>query len=125
MEYADLVLLDIKSIDPVQYKELTGVELEPTLQFANYLKEIGKPMWVRHVVVPGITDNDELLEKLADYLKGFDNLEKVEVLPYHSLGEYKWQKIGIDYPLKGVEQLSAERFENAKNIFKSRGLSVK
>ncbi|MGL4955175.1 MAG: pyruvate formate lyase 1-activating protein, partial [Cetobacterium sp.] len=82
-------------------------------------------MWVRHVVVPGITDNDELLEKLADYLKDFDNLEKVEVLPYHSLGEYKWQKVGLEYPLKGVEQLSAERFENAKNIFRSRGLSVK
>lgn len=125
LDNADLILLDIKSIDPVQYKELTGVELAPTLEFAEYLKEIGKPMWVRHVVVPGITDNDELLEKLADYLVQFDNLQKVEVLPYHSLGEYKWQKMGLDYPLKGVEQLSAERLENARNIFKSRGLEVR
>lgn len=125
IEYADLILLDIKSIDPVQYKELTGVELEPTLKFADYLDSIGKKMWIRHVVVPGITDNDELLNKLADYLTKFKNLEKVEILPYHSLGEYKWKKMGMEYPLKDVPQLSAERTKNAKEIFKKRGLVVR
>lgn len=125
IEYADLILLDIKSIDEKQYKELTGVELQNTLDFAHYLNKIGKKMWVRHVVVPGITDNDELLNKLADYLTQFDNLEKVEILPYHSLGEYKWQKMNMEYPLKGVPQLSAERLNNAKQIFKNRNLDVR
>ena len=124
LEYVDLVLLDIKSIDPVQYKELTGVELEPTLKFAEYLKEIKKPMWIRHVVVPGITDSDELLNKLADYLMKFDNLEKVEILPYHTLGEYKWKNLGLEYPLKGVPALSAKRLEEVKEIFRKRGLKV-
>lgn len=125
LEFTDLVLLDIKAINPEQYKDLTGVELEPTLKFASYLKEIGKPMWVRHVVVPGITDNDVYLNQLADYLKSFDNLQMVEVLPYHSLGEFKWEKMGMEYPLKGIEQLSSERVIEVKQIFKDRGLKVK
>lgn len=125
LEYADLVLLDIKSIDPIQHKDLTGVALDNTLKFAEYLRDIGKTMWIRHVVVPGITDNDELLNKLADYLVQFDNVEKVEILPYHSLGEYKWQKMKMDYPLKGVPQLSPERAEQIREMFRARGLSVK
>ncbi len=125
VKYADLILLDIKSIDPIQYKELTGVELEPTLKFAEYLDSIGKKMWIRHVVVPGITDNDELLNKLADYLTKFKNLEKVEILPYHSLGEYKWKKMGMEYPLKGVPQLSPERANAVREIFRKRGLIVR
>lgn len=124
LEYVDLVLLDIKSIDPNQYKELTGVELEPTLKFIEYLKSINKPMWIRHVVVPGITDNDELLNKLADYLKGFDNLEKVEILPYHTLGEYKWKSLGLEYPLKEVLPLSNKRAEEIKSIFRKKGIKV-
>lgn len=124
LEYVDLVLLDIKSIDPKQYKELTGVELEPTLKFAEYLNSINKPMWVRHVVVPGITDNDELLNKLADYLKGFDNLEKVEILPYHTLGEYKWKSLRLEYPLKEVLPLSNKRAEEIKSIFREKGIKV-
>lgn len=125
LEYTDLVLLDIKSIDPVQYKDLTGVELAPTLNFANYLKEIKKPMWIRHVVVPGITDNDELLNRLADYLIGFDNLEKIEILPYHSLGEYKWEKLGLEYLLRDTKPLSAARAEEIRNLFRNKGLKVK
>ncbi len=125
LKYVDLVLLDLKCIDPEIYKDLTKVDLEPTLKFAKYLAEIGKPVWVRHVLVPGITDRDDLLEKLADFMATLGNIEKVEILPYHSLGEYKWQEMGMDYELKGVEAPSQERVENAKRIIGSRGLSVR
>lgn len=125
LKYVDLVLLDLKCIDPEIYKDLTKVDLEPTLKFAKYLAEIGKPVWIRHVLVPGITDRDDLLEELADFMATLGNIEKVEILPYHSLGEYKWQEMGMDYELKGVEAPSQERVENAKRIIGSRGLSVR
>jgi len=125
LKYVDLVLLDLKCIDPEIYKDLTKVDLEPTLKFAKYLAEIGKPVWVRHVLVPGITDRDDLLEKLADFMASLGNIEKVEILPYHSLGEYKWQELEMEYELKGVEAPTVERVENAKKIIASRGLSVR
>ena len=93
LEYTDLVLLDIKAIDEKVYKELTGVELENTLKFAQYLKEKGKRVWIRHVIVPGITDNDELLNRLAEYVSNLDNVEKVELLPYHKLPHLSFQKM--------------------------------
>ncbi|MBC2856274.1 MAG: pyruvate formate-lyase-activating protein [Cetobacterium sp.] len=125
LEYTDLVLLDIKCIDPEAHKSLTKVELGPVLEFAEYLKEIGKKVWIRHVIVPGVTDNDAFLNKLADYVVTLDNVEKVELLPYHSMGEYKWENIGEHYSLKGTEALSPERLENAREIFRKRGLSVR
>lgn len=125
LEYVDLVLLDIKSIDPDVYKDLTKFDQEPTLKFAEYLKEKNIKTWIRHVIVPGITDNDENLAKLADYVKTLPNVELVELLPYHTLGEFKYDELDIEYPLKGVEALSKERLENAREIFLSRGLKVK
>lgn len=124
LEYTDLVLLDIKAIDEKVYKELTGVELKNTLEFANYLKEINKKTWIRHVVVPKITDNDELLDRLANYVSKFDNVEKVEILPYHKLGEFKYKELGMKYVLEGVEELSKERFKNAVSIFEKYKLKV-
>lgn len=124
LEYTDLVLLDIKAIDEKVYKELTGVELKNTLEFANYLKEINKKTWIRHVVVPEITDNDELLDRLANYVSKFDNVEKVEILPYHKLGEFKYKELGMRYVLEGVEELSKERFKNAVSIFEKYKLKV-
>lgn len=124
LEYTDLVLLDIKAIDEKVYKELTGVELKNTLEFANYLKEINKKTWIRHVVVPKITDNDELLDRLANYISKFDNVEKVEILPYHKLGEFKYKELGMKYVLEGVEELSKERFKNAVSIFEKYKLKV-
>ena len=125
LKYVDLVLLDLKCIDSEIYKELTKVDLDPTLKFAKYLAEIGKPVWVRHVLVPGITDRDDLLENLADFMATLGNIEKVEILPYHNLGEYKWEEMGMEYELKGVEPPTVERVENAKAIIGSRGLSVR
>lgn len=124
LEYTDLVLLDIKAIDEKAYKELTGVELENTLKFAQYLKEKGKRVWIRHVIVPGITDNDELLNRLAEYISALGNVEKVELLPYHRLGEFKYKELGMKYALEGVEELSKERLENAVTIFQKYNLKV-
>ncbi len=124
LELVDMILLDIKCMDEKEYKELTGVELEPTLKFAKYLEKIGKPVWLRHVLVPGITDRDEYLIKLADFIKDMKNVEKVEILPFHKMGEYKWKELGLKYQLDKVESPTKERIENAKKIFKDRGLKV-
>lgn len=126
LEYVDLVLLDIKCMDEDIYRDLTKVELAPTLEFARYLKEINKKVWIRHVLVPGITDRDDLLEKFADFVVSLGSVvERVEILPYHNLGEYKWSEIGMEYELKDVEPPSVERVENAKKIIASRGISVR
>lgn len=116
LRYTDLVLLDIKHIDGERHKDLTGLSNENTLDFARFLSGNGKKMWIRHVLVPGITDNDEYLEKLKQFISGLKTVEKTEVLPYHTMGEVKYEKLGLLYPLKGVQQPSKERIENAKNI---------
>lgn len=125
LEYTDLVLLDIKCIDKNVYKDLTKVELENTLKFLDYLKAIKKDVWIRHVVVPTITDNNELLEKLADYLIPYKEIiKKVELLPYHTLGKFKYDELGMEYPLKDVEPLEKERLEEVKNIFIEKGFEL-
>lgn len=125
LEYTDLVLLDIKCIDKNIYKDLTKVELENTLKFLDYLKAIKKDVWIRHVVVPTITDNNELLEKLADYLIPYKEIiKKVELLPYHTLGKFKYDELGMEYPLKDIEPLEKERLEEVKNIFIEKGFKL-
>lgn len=116
LEYTDLILLDIKSIDEEVYKSLTGVELTNTLEFAQYLNKINKKTWIRHVVVPEITDNDNLLTRLSDYISKLNNIENIEVLPYHKLGVFKYKELELNYVLDGIEELSKERLENAINI---------
>lgn len=112
----DLVLLDIKHINCEEHKKLTGRPNRNILAFASYLSEIGKPMWIRHVLVPGITDNDEYLTELSEFIKGLKTVQKVEVLPYHTMGVVKYEKLGMQYPLQGVEPPTAERVKNAKSI---------
>ncbi len=116
MAVTDTVLLDIKHIRPSEHKSLTGHDNAAILDCARYLSEIGKPVWIRHVLVPGITDNDECLTELADFLRGLKNIERIDVLPYHSLGTFKYEKLGIDYSLKDTSAPSAERIDNAENI---------
>lgn len=116
MKYTDLILLDIKHIDPEEHKKLTGHTNENILDCARYLSEHDIPVWIRHVLVPGITDNDEYLHKTADFIKTLNNVKKIDVLPYHTLGEYKWKELGIPYQLEGVEPPSDERKENAEKI---------
>lgn len=117
-KYTDLYLLDIKEIFDDKHKELTGVSNAHTLAYAEWLDKRGSKMWIRHVLVKGYTDDDNELNALADYLKKFKNVEKTEVLPYHTMGVVKYEKLGYDYPLKGVEPPTKERVEYAKKILK-------
>mgnify|MGYP001255354467 CR=1 FL=1 len=116
LELTDLILLDIKEINPEKHKELTGLSNEHILQFANYLKEKNVPVWIRHVLVPGISDNDEDLEQLSDFICTLTNVERIEVLPYHKLGVYKWEALGLDYPLENTESPTYDRVQNAERI---------
>lgn len=114
----DLFLLDIKHIDDGAHRALTGHSNGAPRAFAEYLSKMGKRMWIRHVLVPGITDDDGALNRLRAFLDTFSGVEKVEVLPYHTMGEVKYQKAGIAYPLAGVRPPEKERVENAKKILR-------
>lgn len=116
MELTDTVLLDIKHIDDEEHRKLTRHSNANILDCARYLSEIDKPVWIRHVLIPGITDKDEYLVRLRDFLSTLQNIERIEVLPYHTLGVYKYEKLGIDYPLKDVQPPAAERVANANYI---------
>ncbi len=116
LENTDLLLVDIKHIDNEKHIELTGKPNTNILDCLKYLSEINKPVWIRHVLVPGITDVDEYLERTAGFIGELGNVKRVDVLPYHSLGKYKWEQLGIPYQLEGVEPPTAERIENAKRI---------
>ena len=116
MDATDLLLVDIKNIDPTEHKKLTGHDNKNILDMFRYLDEIQKPIWIRHVLVPGMSDNDELLIKTREFIDTLHNVEKIEVLPYHALALAKYQNLGIDYALKDVKSPSPERIANAKKI---------
>lgn len=119
MKYTDLILFDIKHIDDEQHKVLTSLGNSNILEMAKYLSEINQPVWIRHVLVPQRTDYDEYLIRLSDFIKTLSNVQKVEVLPYHTMGLYKYQELGIPYPLEGIETPATERVENAKKILQT------
>ena len=121
LSYTDLLLLDIKSINPETYKKLTKGSLKRTLNVLSASERLNIPVWIRHVLVPGITDNFDDLQKMADYLRkpAFPNVEKVKVLPFHQLGKDKWEQLGIPYELGDVEPPSDEVMEKAKAILES------
>lgn len=114
MKYTDLLLLDIKEINPERHLELTKQKNDNILDLAKYLAEINKKVWIRHVLVPDNSDFDEDLDKLGEFIAGLGNVERVDVLPYHTLGTFKWENLGIKYSLEGIEPPSDERVENAK-----------
>ena len=120
----DLVLLDIKSFQRDLYRRVTGRGLEPTLRFADRLAELGKPVWIRFVLVPGLTDGPENVAGLADYVAGLPNVERVDVLAYHRLGEPKYARLGIKYPLTGVPEPDEAQVEAVRRAFSDRGLVV-
>lgn len=124
LEYTDLVLLDIKAIKPEQYRSLTGVKLDNTLKFLDYLEQYRIDTWIRHVVVPGLTDNPEQLEALAHYLSPYTVIKKVELLPFHQMGIHKYEQMNLDYKLKETEPLAAEELKRAKEIFNRYNLPV-
>ena len=116
LEVTDMFMLDIKQIDPVKHKELTGKDNAHILEFGREISKAGKPMWIRHVLVPGITDDEADLQKTAEYIKTLKTVERIDVLPYHSMGEYKWAQMGYDYPLKGKTPPAPEVVERAEAI---------
>jgi pyruvate formate lyase activating enzyme len=118
----DLVLLDIKHFDAAQYKNVTGGDLAPTLTFAERLAAMKKNMWLRYVLVPGLSDDLDSIEKLAAYARALGNVERVEVLPFHKMGEPKWEALGYGYKLKATEPPSAELTAKVRTIFWSHGL---
>ncbi|MBE6852848.1 MAG: pyruvate formate lyase-activating protein [Ruminococcus sp.] len=114
MKYTDLLLLDIKEINPERHLELTKQKNDNILDMARYLSEIEKPVWIRHVLVPENSDFDEDLDELGEFIAGLKNVERVEVLPYHTLGLFKWENLGIKYALEGISPPTDERIKNAE-----------
>ncbi len=122
IDVCDLVILDIKALDDALCLELTGQPNFNTLETLLYCEKTKKPVWIRHVLVPEYTLDFEKLEKLADYLTGFSCIEKVELLPFHKMGEFKWEELNFDYKLFGTQSPSITDIDKAKHIFVSRGL---
>ena len=116
MAVTDLVMLDLKAMDRDLHKKVTGMENANILAMARKLSDMGKSMWIRHVLVPGLTDGEDDLQKMADFIQTLKTVERVEILPYHTLGLSKWQKLGIPYPLDGVPTPTKEQVKQAEAI---------
>lgn len=116
MEVTDLVMLDMKEMDSEKHKTLTGHGNTNILDMADYLSEIGKDMWIRHVLVPDLTDDENDLRRLREKIDKWKNVTRVEILPYHTLGEFKWENLKIPYPLKGVRTPTEEEVAHAEQI---------
>ena len=119
MDATDLVLLDLKHIDTAVHRDLTGVNNANVLDAAKYLSEIGKSVWIRHVLVPGVTDDADALTRLGAFIRTLGNVRKVEVLPYHTLGVAKWKALGLNYSLEGVKPPSEASLALARRILES------
>ncbi len=121
----DLVLLDVKSWDPATHRRVTGSNVAPVLRFARRLSAMGKPTWVRFVLVPGLTDAAENVAGLADFVTTLRNVERVEVLPFHQMGRFKWERLGIEYSLRDTSPPDPELVERVAAVFRERGLEVR
>jgi pyruvate formate lyase activating enzyme len=124
LDLADLVLLDIKAWDEEKHRHLTGREPGPTREFAKRLAARRRPIWLRFVLVPGLTDDPAEVEQIARFAGSLGNVERVDVLPFHQMGRYKWQQIGIEYKLENVEPPSAEVVERVCAAFRAQGLKT-
>ena len=118
----DLVLLDLKTWDPERHRLLTGMDVAPTLRFAQRLAAKGKPVWVRYVLVPGLTDHMDDIANVARFAGGLGNVERVDVLPFHQMGKYKWQQLGIPYSLNNTQPPDMDLVERACDVFRAAGL---
>ncbi len=124
LEAIDLVLLDIKSWDPERHRALTGMDVAPTLEFARRLAARRRPIWVRYVLVPGLTDNMDDISQIASFAAGLGNVERVDVLPFHQMGKYKWKKLGIPYTLEDVEPPEPDLIQRVCDVFRAAGLKT-
>lgn len=120
----DLVLLDIKGWDPDRHRALTGMDIEPTLVFARRLAANRRPVWLRYVFVPGLTDDLEEIRRIARFAAGLGNIERVDVLPFHQMGKYKWRQLGLNYTLADAEPPGMEPIDVAVAVFRSEGLTA-
>ncbi|MET0346297.1 MAG: pyruvate formate-lyase-activating protein [Casimicrobiaceae bacterium] len=120
----DLNLLDIKSGDPAIYEKVTRQPLQPTLDYAQRLSALGRPMWIRYVLVPGLTDGYDNVQKVADFVAGLKTVQRVEILRFHQMGSDKWRKLALEYPLENFESPDAELTERVRGQFRSHGLTV-
>ena len=116
LKYTDLILLDLKHINRKKHIKLTGKSNEHILEFARFLSDKNIPVWIRHVLVPTVTDDEKDLNELGDFIASLKNVKKVEILPYHKLGVYKWEALGLQYPLKNIDPPSDEEVDKAYQI---------
>ncbi|MTT31298.1 pyruvate formate lyase-activating protein [Terrilactibacillus sp. BCM23-1] len=114
LQVTDLVLLDLKQINNQKHQQLTGKSNEHILQMARFLSNHNQDMWIRHVLVPGISDDENDLQELGDFIATLKHVKKVEILPYHTMGVYKWEKLGLVYPLQDVKPPSIESIKQAE-----------
>jgi pyruvate formate lyase activating enzyme len=124
LEKIDLVLLDLKSWSPERHRQLTGMDIDPVLNFARRLASRRKPVWVRYVLVAGLTDDLEDVAQTASFTASLGNVERVDVLPFHQMGAFKWKRLGIEYKLQDAEPPSKETVERVWAQFRSEGLKV-
>jgi pyruvate formate lyase activating enzyme len=124
LDATDLVLLDIKSGLPETYRRVTAGELEPTLQFARRLSDRGNLMWIRYVLVPGLTDEPDNVRAVAEFAATLDTVERVEILPFHTLGSQKYEALGREFPLRDCRAPSRDEVRAAQDIFEAAGLPV-
>ena len=116
IDLTDLFLLDIKHINSEKCKNLVGVSNKKELDFAKYLSDLGKPMWIRQVLIPGYTDDENDLIELKNFINSLKTVEKVEILPYHTMGKYKWYDLGLKYELEDVREATVDDIKRAKEI---------
>ncbi|HEY7447245.1 MAG TPA: pyruvate formate-lyase-activating protein [Vicinamibacterales bacterium] len=124
LDTIDLVLLDIKSWDPDRHRRLTGVDIGPTLDFALRLAALKRPVWLRYVLVPGLTDDPDDIANVARFAAGLGNVERTDVLPFHQMGRYKWQELGLEYTLQTLEPPSVALVDRALASFRAAGLKA-
>jgi pyruvate formate lyase activating enzyme len=124
LEKIDLVLLDIKAWDSTLHRRLVGMDIEPVLNFARRLAAARRPIWVRFVLVPGLTDEPGQITRIAEFAASLGNVERVDVLPFHQMGGFKWQHLGFNYELENLEPPSAETVERACSLFRNSGLKT-
>jgi pyruvate formate lyase activating enzyme len=124
LDTIDLVMLGLKTWDPARHLALTRQPVEPTLTFARRLAARRRPIWIRFVLVPGLTDDLDDLAKTAEFAAGLGNVERVEVLPFHQMGRFKWERLGLDYKLRDVAAPTAELSERACEVLRKAGLTA-
>lgn len=119
LEYVDLVIWDIKALDNKNYRKMTGQNIDVSLDFLKYCQQIGKKMWIRQVIVPGINDNVSYINRLKEFIGPLENVEKIELLPYHLLGVSKYKQLGIPYKLEGVPAMEKDRCDELYKVLMS------